>query len=83
MSQGPTLRQLLADNPAAAGILDSMSGPCRCKRCVDRPDLGFENPAIREMLLCEICHNKRCPKATWHGYRCSGSNELGQVGEPE
>ncbi|WP_238840734.1 hypothetical protein [Prescottella equi] len=30
------------------------------------------------MILCESCGNKRCPRATYHGHACTGSNEPGQ-----
>lgn len=33
------------------------------------------------MILCEHCGNKRCPKASYHGYKCTGSNEPGQTPE--
>lgn len=35
------------------------------------------------MIVCPQCGNKRCPKAEWHGYQCTDSNEPGQVGQPE
>lgn len=34
----------------------------------------------RRMILCQICGNKRCPKAVDHLYQCTGSNAVGQVG---
>lgn len=48
---------------------------CRCEHC-DPND--FMAGKCR-MHLCEFCGNKRCPHAEWHGYQCTGSNELGQV----
>lgn len=32
----------------------------------------------RPMIVCAACGNKRCPKATWHGNACSGSNDTDQ-----
>lgn len=32
------------------------------------------------MVLCPVCGNKRCPRASNHVYACTGSNEVGQVG---
>jgi hypothetical protein len=55
---------------------------CHCSRCfVRNPDAPFSQP----MFLCPKCGNKRCPKVEWHGYQCSGSNDLEQVPmlEPE
>jgi hypothetical protein len=50
---------------------------CWCERC--RPNtVGY-----MRMVLCPTCGNKRCPRASWHGYKCTGSNDVGQVGEPE
>jgi hypothetical protein len=51
-----------------------------CVRCLERyPFLDPRHPASR-MVVCPTCGNKRCPKAEWHEYECSGSNEVGQVG---
>jgi len=30
-------------------------------------------------IVCNTCGNKRCPRATWHGYACSGSNDTNQT----
>lgn len=35
------------------------------------------------MYICPDCGNKRCPKAAWHGYKCTRSNKPGQLGDPE
>ena len=32
------------------------------------------------MILCPVCGNKRCPRATHHGNPCTNSNEPGQPG---
>ena len=32
------------------------------------------------MIVCKGCGNKRCPKATWHKNKCTGSNEPNQQG---
>jgi hypothetical protein len=34
----------------------------------------------RFMILCPLCGNKRCPRATHHDNPCSGSNDPGQRG---
>lgn len=44
---------------------------CPCANC---------NPAAWWMILCPNCGNKRCPRASWHEYECTRSNEYGQVG---
>lgn len=32
------------------------------------------------MILCDLCGNKRCPRATNHELACTDSNEPGQAG---
>ena len=64
-----------------------MNEKCRCIKCTDaRRTLAIENEDLvawlREsiMILCPICGNKRCPKASNHELECTGSNEPGQEG---
>jgi hypothetical protein len=47
---------------------------CWCATC--RP-VSFGD---MRMVLCPVCGNKRCPRASNHIYACTGSNEVGQVG---
>lgn len=44
---------------------------CGCARCY--------TGRFAIMHVCADCGNKRCPRATWHGYQCNRSNEPGQV----
>jgi hypothetical protein len=60
--------------------LDNVLKTCWCFRCLDEPSMGPFNPAMRRMILCPQCGNKRCPRATSHDNACSGSNESGQDG---
>ncbi len=53
---------------------------CPCYTCLDDPSRGFENPVLTRMVLCPVCGNKRCPKATHHDNECTHSNEPGQPG---
>ena len=46
---------------------------CRCAHCDDEPI----------MHVCSVCRNKRCPKASWHGYQCNNSNDTNQVARLE
>ncbi len=48
--------------------------PCPCLRCSPQPEFGAT------MRCCVCCGNKRCPHNEWHGFRCTNSNELDQVG---
>lgn len=41
------------------------------------PD-GWVSRVGRFMILCPDCGCKRCPKATYHGHGCTGSNDPGQ-----
>lgn len=50
---------------------------CDCSYC--KP-ITLEN---MRFVVCPSCHNKRCPKAQYHGFKCTNNNELNQVGEPE
>jgi hypothetical protein len=51
-------------------------GPERCSCATCRP-VSFGD---MRMVLCPVCGNKRCPRASNHVYACTGSNEVGQVG---
>ena len=80
-------RALKEDNALLKAKIEEMqasaqSAPlCSCQRCTDaRPELpGPSKPGWR--YACEKCGNKRCPHHDWHGFKCTGSNEPGQVGE--
>ena len=52
-----------------------------CHVCLEGEVNGQGIPilAIR-MVLCPQCGNKRCPKATDHELKCTGSNQPGQPG---
>ena len=61
---------------SATGLkADQLEGVCNCIRCQQRRGERFQI-----MALCPTCGNKRCPKATFHGRQCTGSNEPGQKG---
>lgn len=49
----------------------SIAGSACCRRC---------SPKCAFMIVCQICGNKRCPRATNHELECTGSNEPGQEG---
>lgn len=51
------------------------SGLCGCWRCVKERD----EMRVR-MILCPVCGNKRCPKASDHRHDCTASNAPGQIG---
>lgn len=44
---------------------------CHCHAC---------NPNAWWMVVCAKCGNKRCPHATHHDHKCTGSNAPGQPG---
>lgn len=48
--------------------------PCWCHAC--------KSPALHYMalILCPVCGNKRCPRASDHNHACTHSNEPGQPG---
>lgn len=47
---------------------------CHCWQC-SPPDIRRSR-----MIVCEFCGCKRCPHATSHEFKCTGSNEPGQIG---
>lgn len=56
------------------------------KSKVDGCDCSYCRPiTLKDMrfVVCPECHNKRCPKAQYHGFKCTNSNEVNQVGELE
>jgi hypothetical protein len=57
---------------------------CECHRCIKEHDLrmpGRQYPLnATKMILCPMCGNKRCPKASDHRLDCTDSNESGQPG---
>lgn len=46
----------------------------------NRSPVGRNFWTISRMYVCPICGNKRCPKATYHVFNCTRSNEPGQQG---
>lgn len=57
---------------------------CECHRCIRENNLRGEVGGLPlnavQMIVCPVCHNKRCPKASDHRLTCTGSNEPGQAG---
>ena len=54
-----------------------------CRKC-EREALQHLSPfghaLNRSFIVCPLCGNKRCPKATDHDLECTQSNEPGQPG---
>jgi len=65
----------------AIDLLDSRAGLCPCFAC--KHDRMAPGTMVREMVVCPKCGNKRCPKAAFHGSKCTNSNDLGQLAEPD
>lgn len=53
-----------------------------CWKCLEGAvDKATGMPAtVMRMIICPECGNKRCPKASDHRLKCTGSNEPGQEG---
>ena len=52
-----------------------------CYRCLKNKYEPNGLPTVlTRMIVCPICGNKRCPKATDHRSKCTDSNESGQKG---
>lgn len=59
-----------------------MESNCNCTECISvRGDSINGIPRLMcEMIVCETCGNKRCPRASNHRNDCTNSNEPGQIG---
>lgn len=61
-------------------------GAAGCQRCDDDrleklvKKTGDWTMGFGGMIVCPTCGNKRCPKATFHGNECTGSNAPNQPG---
>lgn len=53
---------------------------CCHKCCTGTLDVSGLPVASMWMILCPVCGNKRCPKASDHELACTGSNDAGQPG---
>ena len=51
-----------------------------CHKCVEGKTVNGWPASSAKMILCPICGNKRCPKATDHNLECTNSNAPGQEG---
>jgi hypothetical protein len=61
-------------------------GSAGCQRCDAKrlatlvKKTGDWTDGFGGMIVCPTCGNKRCPKATFHGNDCTGSNAPNQPG---
>lgn len=55
---------------------------CGCITCDARrrAALPFPECLVTHLIVCPLCGNKRCPRATDHNLACTGSNDPGQSG---
>lgn len=55
---------------------------CDCHKCneLNYPNVVERNQHVWWMVVCPLCGNKRCPKASDHTLNCTNSNEPGQEG---
>jgi hypothetical protein len=56
---------------------------CICHKCIKENNLTNEAGwplSSCVMIVCDICGNKRCPKASDHALACTNSNAPGQPG---
>ena len=56
---------------------------CGCGRCVHEviSKRAWPDSIMYPFIVCAECGNKRCPKSSWHAYKCTRANEFRQ--EPE
>ena len=56
---------------------------CNCHSCIEKHHIQDEYGlplSMVMMIICPICGNKRCPKASNHELDCTDSNDTGQEG---
>jgi hypothetical protein len=53
---------------------------CWCYDCLKDMNEDGWPITLSRMILCPVCGNKRCPRATNHTNLCTNSNEPGQPG---
>lgn len=55
--------------------------PYDCSKCFDKIAAKYPGKiVVPRFIVCPLCGNKRCPKATDHELACTNSNEPGQPG---
>ena len=78
LDHGPLLSARKAAHDALIAAVDAERAErepgCTCVRCA---------PNYHLMRGCPTCGNKRCPKVADHDNRCTGSNEPGQIPNPQ
>ena len=50
--------------------------PYCCHKCFKKSEILIQE----RMIVCPICGNKRCPKASDHNLKCTNSNNSDQKG---
>lgn len=70
-------QDILSTEDCVLDALDKlkMDGNYDCHRCYQENDAR-----VNKMIVCPVCGNKRCPRASDHRLECTGSNEPGQAG---
>lgn len=54
---------------------------CRCYNCLSKvKDQNGWPVTMYTFIVCPICGNKRCPRATDHNLECTNSNDPRQPG---
>jgi hypothetical protein len=54
-----------------------MRGNVCCRKCLRHIANKTNDPLLplTVFVVCQVCGNKRCPKAEDHAQQCTGSNE--------
>lgn len=78
--------------PESADKPSDLHGSCHVKRIIRASPNGrgvycchhcfkkSRSMFLNRMIVCPDCGNKRCPKASYHRFECTNSNEPGQMG---
>lgn len=75
-------KSFFAGAPGAAEAFDLADIECGCWSCVAeaKAQQPFPQKLYFPFIVCDLCGNKRCPRATHHDNDCTQSNDSGQAG---
>lgn len=76
------IASLFAGAPGAADAFGLSGLTCGCWTCVaeHKATQPFPQSLSFPFIVCDLCGNKRCPRATHHDNDCTESNDTDQPG---
>lgn len=79
----PTARKMMTRYmPGSTTEIQMNGSKCTCHACIEAYKITWFGRPLNhcQMILCNLCGNKRCPHAFDHTLECTNSNEPGQLG---